>query len=97
VYVFAVDEHEIVHIVPNGPHLHPKILGMAQMALHAGEIDIESPGCIGEVNNLSGTFQFRKRRTLRCVAGKLIELGFSVDRVIWYPPDGSIPRRLPVP
>ncbi len=98
VYVFAVDANEEIHVVPDGLHVHPTILGLANPALYAGEIDIETPGIIGEVNNLSGTFQFRSKRSLLCVAGKLIAMGFSVSRVVWYPPDGATaPKRLVFP
>lgn len=94
-YVYAVDEGEVIHVVPDGPHVHPTILGLARPALYAGEIEIEASGVVGEVNNLSGTFQFRSKRSLLCVAGMLVDMGFSVRSVIWYPPDGATtPKRL---
>ena len=61
---------------------------MAQEALYAGDINIDQPGNVEEVTNCSGTFQFDDKGSLCCVAERLREMGFSVDKVFWFPPDG---------
>lgn len=88
-YVFVVDLDEVIHVAPDGLHVHPAVLGNASPALYAGEISITRTGHVEEVTNLSGTFRFRSKRSLCCVAGHLRQLGFTVGRVVWYPPDGT--------
>ena len=96
-YVFVVDLTETIHVAPDGSHMHPKVLGLAQAALQAGEISIDRLGGIEEVTNCSGTFQFDSQQSL-CVATRLGRIGFAVDNVMWYPPDGlTPPRRLQCP
>lgn len=90
-YVFVVDLDDGIHVAPDGPHMHPQVLGNAKPALYAGEVSIDRPGSVDEITNLSGTFQFRSSRSLCCVAAELRGLGFSVGDVVWYPPDGSSP------
>jgi hypothetical protein len=90
-YVFVVDANEVIHVAPDGYHMHPKVLGNAEPALYAGEIVIDRTGHVAEVTNLSGTFRFRNRRSLCCVAEHLRRVGFVVDQVVWYPPDGGTP------
>lgn len=93
-YVFVVDVNEVIHVAPDGAHMHPQVLGQAAPALYAGEIVIDHVGSVEEVTNLSGTFRFQNKRSLCCVASGLRRLGFTVGDVVWYPPDGSRPVRL---
>lgn len=88
-FVFVVDLNDVIHVAPDGLHMHPLVLGKAQAALYAGEIFIDKPGNVDEVTNLSGTFRFKSRTSLCCVASSLSQLGFTVRDVIWYPPDGA--------
>ncbi len=88
-YVYVVDLQETIHILEDHGHTHPFVLGGASDALYAGEILIDPAGCVTEVNNLSGTFRFDCKDSLCCVAGHLQQLGFTIDRVVWFPPDGS--------
>lgn len=85
-YVFVVDVNDAIHVAPDGPHMHPKVLGNAASALYAGEISVTGPGAVDEVTNLSGTFRFKSKRSLCCVAAGLRQLGFTVGDVVWYPP-----------
>lgn len=88
-YVFVVDLNDTIHVAPDGLHMHPRVLGNAQDALYAGELFIDQPGHVDELTNLSGTFRFKSRRSLCCVASSLQQLGFTVGEVVWYPPNGS--------
>jgi hypothetical protein len=56
-YVYAQDANGVVHVVPNGPGLHPTILGGGQPTAAAGEIIIDPDGVVTEINNISYTFQ----------------------------------------
>lgn len=85
-YVYAVDVSGQIRIVPDeAPHLHPKVLGHARPARYAGEMAIVG-GCVVELTNCSGTFQFRSRRGLLDVAEALEALGLDVrpDAVIYH-------------
>ncbi|MBL8820992.1 MAG: hypothetical protein JNJ77_00265 [Planctomycetia bacterium] len=93
-YAYAVDIKETIHVVPDGLHVHPKILGNAREALYAGELAIDTRGIVSEINNLSGTFRFRSQRSLCGVAERLRMLGFSVKLVMWYCPFGTRIRQL---
>lgn len=57
-YVFVQDANEVVWVLPNGPHYHPRILGNATAVAAAGEMIVGHDGEILEINNLSGTFEF---------------------------------------
>jgi hypothetical protein len=92
-YVYVVDTGDDVYVAPNDSHMHPKVLGQAEAVLYAEEILIESTGVVSEVNNLSGTFRFNSRSSLCCLASKLTDLGFSVEKVVWYLADGTSPPR----
>ncbi len=96
-YVFVVDLAETIHVAPNVPHMHPRVLGLAQDALYAGELAIDGPGHVREVTNLSGTFPFDSQQALCCVAKNLQNLGFVLPGgvVRWFPPDG-LTRPLPL-
>lgn len=93
-YAYAVDTCEIIHVIPDGLHVHPLILGQGSSALYAGDLVISEMGVVDEITNLSGTFRFRNQRSLCCVVQHLHSLGFTVNRVIWYCPTGSRIRQL---
>ena len=77
VYVFVRDERGAVFVLPDGAHLHPKVLGGAQPAMYAGDLTIER-GRIRDLTNLSGTFQFSDAEGLLAVAKALEQKGFRV-------------------
>lgn len=56
--MFLRDADGVIHVVPDGPGLHPTVLGNGQAASAAGEITIGPDGVISEINNISYTFQF---------------------------------------
>lgn len=89
-YVFVRDLAGILRVLPDGPHLHPKVLGHGLPATYAGDLNIMK-GSVLEVTNCSGTFQFDDREGLREVAAELRRLGFVVrDRAVrFFPPDGG--------
>src|SRR5438132_1706992 len=94
-YVYVQDAQGIIHVLPDGPHLHPKVLGGGQPALCAGDLTIQA-GKITDVTNLSGTFQCDGEDELREVAEQLRRQGLEVESgaVRFFPPDGSQPRVL---
>ena len=91
-YVFVQDESGSIHVLPDGPHTHPRVLGAARSAKYAGDLRIEG-GTIRDVTNLSGTFQCDDPDGLRDVAFVLRGLGFVVrpGAVRFFPQDGSRP------
>jgi hypothetical protein len=91
-YVYVQDGQGIVHVLPDGPHLHPKVLGGCQPALYAGDMVIKG-GMVTELTNLSGTFQCDDEDGLRGVADQLKQQGLIVTpgAVRFFPPDGSRP------
>jgi len=93
-YAYVVDTDEVIHVIPDGLHVHPLILGQGMEALYAGDLIIGAAGVITEITNLSGTFQFKSQRSLCCVVEHLQRLGFSVKSVMWYCPQGSSIRQL---
>jgi len=92
VYVYVQDVDGTIYVLPDGSHLHPKVLGNASPAIFAGDLRIEK-GRIAEVTNLSGTFQFDDPQGLLSVATQLEVLGFIVadGAVRFFPMDGSLP------
>jgi hypothetical protein len=84
-----------VYVVPDGPHVHPKVLGQARLALYPGDLTI-SRGEATDVTNLSGTFQFDDPSGLIDVANQLEFQGLPVraGAVRFFPLDGSQPRVL---
>jgi hypothetical protein len=81
-----------VYVVPDGPHLHPKVLGGGRPALYAGDMTVRG-GRVVDLTNLSGTFQFDDEDGLREVAGELRRQGLVVElgAVRFFPADGSRP------
>ena len=94
-YVYVQDKHGVIHVLPDGPHLHPKVLGGGFPAMYAGDLTVSRTQII-DVTNLSGTFPFDDENGLRQVADKLRGLGFEVEvgAVRFFPIDGSRPRVL---
>lgn len=94
-YVYVRNESGIVQVLPDGPHLHPKVLGGAQPAIYAGDMTIQG-GTVVDLTNLSGTFQFEDEDGLREVANELRRQGLTVmpGAVRFFPPDGSRPVTL---
>ncbi len=82
-------------MAPDGPHMHPKVLGGARRASYAGDLTIED-GAVADLTNLSGTFQFRSRAGLLDVARQLEGQGLTIKpgAVRFFPPDGSRPVTL---
>ena len=94
-YVFVQDEQGVIFVLPDGPHIHPRVLGAARSAKYAGDLRV-ADGTIVDVTNLSGTFQCDDPIGLREVASVLRSLGFVVrpGAVRFFPQDGSRPRVL---
>jgi len=76
-YTFVQDSNGVIHIVPNGPHTHPGILGNGAPGAAAGEIVIGADGTIVEINNISFTFQ-HDGTVLQGVQESLESMGFTV-------------------
>lgn len=91
-YVYERDANGTVHVVPVGPHLHPKVLGGARPAMYAGDLTFLH-GRIADLTNLSGTFQFDDEDGLREVAAELRRQGLIVEQgaVRFFPANGSRP------
>jgi hypothetical protein len=92
VYVYVQDESGDVWVLPDGPHLHPKVLGDGRAAQYAGDLTIEK-GVVVDVTNLSGTFQFADEYGLLHVAERLKASGLVVPAgaVRFFPADGGRP------
>lgn len=91
-YVYVQDAAGLIYVLPDGPHLHPKILGGGQAVLFAGDVTIEK-GVVRDVTNLSGTFQCDEPEGLRAVAEQFVRQGLSLSpgAVRYFPADGSRP------
>ena len=76
-YVYVRDEHGTIFVLPDGQHLHPKVLGGSQLAMYAGDLTVKF-GKIKDLTNLSGTFQFSDAEGLLDVAIVLEEIGFQI-------------------
>jgi len=86
---------ETVIVLPDGAHMHPRVLGNARPAIYAGDLRIEG-GEVRDVTNLSGTFQFDDALGLLAVAAAIELAGIKVQTgaVRFFPQDGSTPRIL---
>ena len=91
-YVYVRAVNGTVYILPDGPHMHPKVLGGGLPALYAGDMTVRG-GRVVDLTNLSGTFQFDDEDGLREVAAELRRQGLQVevDAVRFFPADGSRP------
>lgn len=91
-YVFVQDLDGTVWVVPDGPHVHPKVLGGGQPALYAGTLRI-SGQVVLELTNLSGTFRCDDDDGLVIIADWLRQQGWHIarDSVRFFPFDGGTP------
>jgi hypothetical protein len=91
-YVYVQDHQGFVHVLDDGPHMHPKVLGDAEHAMYAGDLTIKL-GRVADLTNLSGTFQFDDEEGLRNVARQIRVQGMIIrtDGVRRFPNDGSGP------
>lgn len=91
-YVYVRDVNGIVFVVPDGPHLHPRVLGGGQPAIYAGDLTVRG-GKVVDLTNLSGTFEFADENGLREVADEIRKRGRVVEigAVRFFPADGSPP------
>lgn len=94
-YVYARDTDGEIWVLPDGPHLHPRILGGGRSAEYAGDLSLDGD-IILELTNLSGTFQFDDASGLLKMATDLERLGFHVlsGVVRFFPIDGAPPWTL---
>lgn len=94
-YVFVQDMNGVIFVLPDGPHMHPKVLGGDQPANYAGDLTIRN-GRIVDVTNLSGAFRFDDADGLLAVADELERQGFTLESgaVRLFPYDGSRPMTL---
>lgn len=91
-YVYVRDATGTIQILPDGPHLHPKVLGGGLTAMYAGDMTV-CGGRVIDLTNLSGTFQFDEESGLLEVADELRRIGLTVvvGAVRFFPTDGSKP------
>lgn len=91
-YAYVQDENGIVQAMPDGPHVHPKVLGGARSAIYAGDFTVANH-TVADLTNLSGTFQFDDPGGLLAVADELRKQGLSIAplAVRFFPADGSPP------
>jgi hypothetical protein len=91
-YVYVQDENGVVYALPDAPHRHPRVLGLARPAMYAGDLTVNQ-GKIIDLTNLSGTFQCDDPDGLLNVAAVLRQLGFEIElgAVRFFPIDGSRP------
>ena len=91
-YAYVQDASGNVWVVADQPHIHPKILGLGQPAMYAGDLSIQG-GEVIDVTDLSGTFQCDDPAGLLMVADQLIRLGLTIHAraVRFFPADGSPP------
>ena len=91
-YVYVQDINGTICGLPDGSHMHPKVLGNASPAMYAGDLRIKISR-IADVTNLSGVFQFDDPQGLLSVAAQLAVQGFVVEKgaVRFFPMDGSPP------
>jgi hypothetical protein len=92
VFVYVRDVNGVVHVLPDGPHLHPKVLGGGQAAAYAGDLTIAG-GRVVDLTNLSGTFEFDDEAGLVETAEQIRRQGVAVEAgaVRFFPADGSRP------
>ena len=77
-YVYVEDIEGIVWVLPDfEPHLHVRVLGERKSALYAGDFTIQN-GCVTNLTNCSGTFQFDDTDGLLRVAGRIRSAGVRI-------------------
>jgi hypothetical protein len=78
VYVYVQDCSGEMCVAPDGPHMHPRVLGGARAVVAAGELTLGEAGEVIAINNLSGTFQCT-RDSLLLAVGAIICQGGKID------------------
>jgi hypothetical protein len=68
-YVYVQDCSGDVWIAPDGPHMHPKILGRVRPVVAAGELNLGRGGEVLSINHMSGTFPCALDSVLVAVGG----------------------------
>ena len=72
-------------MAPDGPHMHPRILGGARPAVAAGELTLGEGGELLAINNLSGTFRCAPDCLLVAVGGIITQGGkVAADAISRY-------------
>ena len=91
-YVYVQDLNGTVFVLPDGSHLHPKVLAKGSPAMYAGDLQIKM-GTVVDVTNLSGSFQFDEPQGLLAVAMQIESPGIAMasGAVRFFPMDGSQP------
>ena len=74
-YVYVQDCAGVVWVGPDGPHMHPRVLGGARPAVAAGELTLGEGGEVLSINNLSGTFRCAPDSLLAAVGGIILQGG----------------------
>jgi hypothetical protein len=84
-YVYVQDCAGVVWVGPDGPHMHPRVLGGARPAVAAGEVTLGEDGEVLSINNLSGTFQCAPDSLLVAVGGIIAQGGrCTADAITRY-------------
>ncbi len=84
-YVYVQDCGGVVWVAPDGPHMHPRVLGGARPAVAAGELTVGAGGEVLSVNNLSGTFVCAPDSLLLVVGGIIVQGGkIAADAISRY-------------
>jgi len=94
VFVYVLRD-SIIHVLPDGPHRHPKILGNGHAVDYAGDLTMKQRIII-DLTNLSGTFICDAPDGLLQVAHHLEQLGFIISEggIRYFPHNGSRPQIL---
>jgi hypothetical protein len=74
-YVYVQDCSGVVWLSPDGPHVHPRVLGGARPVVAAGELILGENGEVLSINNLSGTFRCAADCLLVVVGGIVVQGG----------------------
>ena len=91
-YEYGREVNGVVFVVPDSPHMHPRVLGGGYPAIYAGDLTVRG-GKVVDLTNLSGTFVFDDEGGLREVADEIRKRGLVVEAgaVRFFPADGSPP------
>lgn len=81
-YVYVQDCAGVVWVAPDGPHMHPRVLGGARPVVSAGELILGENGEVLSINNLSGTFECAPDCLLLAVGGIIVQGGKIVSSAI---------------
>jgi hypothetical protein len=94
-YAYVRDQNGLVWVLPDGPHVHPRVLGGGQPAQYAGDLSIRN-GDITDLTNLSGTFCFDDIDGLLDAVDQCRKQGVNlqIGAVRYFAADGSAPRIL---